>query len=118
MRVDIVRSAIAIALVLITSAAPPMARAATTPLRGDYVGRLHGLDHGAIAISTDSQSVLAYVCDGTGTSVTVAQWFKGTPSDNAASLVAGKAKLDVALDADRASGTVTLVPVPSQTYAR
>jgi hypothetical protein len=107
MRVNFVR-VIAFALVLAIGAATRIACAAERPVRGDFVGQLRGLDRGAIAISTDGHSVLAYVCDGTSTRVTVAQWFKGTPSDNAVSLVAGKAKLDVQVDADRASGTVTL----------
>ena len=104
---DIRRSVIAFALLLLSLAAVrPIARAADEPARGDYVGQLQGLERGAIAISTDGRSVLAYVCDGTAEHVTVAQWFKGTPSANTLSLGAGRATLDARLDTDRASGTV------------
>ncbi len=109
MHTNIRRSVIAFALLLLSLAAVrPIARAADEPARGDYVGQLQGLERGAIAISTDGRSVLAYVCDGTAEHVTVAQWFKGTPSANTLSLGAGRATLDARLDTDRASGTVTL----------
>jgi hypothetical protein len=108
MRVTATLKLIALALAVSNSAATEIAHAAEYPVRGDFVGQVPGLYRGAIAISTDGHSVLAYVCDGTSERVTVALWFKGTPSDNDISLFAGKAKLDVQLDADRASGTVTL----------
>jgi hypothetical protein len=67
------RKVIAFALVLSIGAATEIARAAEDPARGDFIGQLRGLDRGAIAISTDSHNVLAYVCDGTSARVTVAQ---------------------------------------------
>jgi hypothetical protein len=108
MGVTAIRRVIALALALSTSAATEIVRAAEDPVAGDFVGQVPDLYRGAVAISTDGHRVLAYVCDGTSTRVTVARWFAGAASDNTISLSAGKAKLDVQLDADRASGTVTL----------
>ena len=94
-----------------TPAATPTSTAA--PVAGDFVGVFNTVD--GIAISTNGQQLIAYVCDGPPShAVTVSVWFKGAVSHNAADLTAANGfHLVVSWTAQAARGTVSLSNGPS-----
>ena len=64
-----------------------------------------------VAVITDDERVLAYVCDGTGAAATVGAWFVGTHDGAGFSLThASGARLDGRLDGDGVRGAFTLGP--------
>ncbi len=73
-----------------------------------YAGQLDG-SQTFIAVATNGTDVQAYVCDGAETSVSIAQWFKGTLTDDAFDLTAEDgAHLAGQVGAAAATGTLTL----------
>jgi hypothetical protein len=62
-----------------------------------------------IAIATNGTDILAYVCDGTETDITIAEWFKGTLSGKSFSLTSkSTAQLTGQIEDGAATGTLTL----------
>lgn len=62
-----------------------------------------------IAIATNGTDILAYVCDGTDTDATIAEWFKGTLSGKSFSLTSkSTAQLIGQIEDGAAIGTLTL----------
>ncbi len=86
------------------------AAATVNPLlaKFEYVGRLADSE-AFIGISTQNDDVLAYVCDGLGKSVNVAQWFKGKMISNSVAITAGGGfNLNASVAGGDVTGTVTL----------
>ncbi|HKM63470.1 MAG TPA: hypothetical protein VJY39_13375 [Acidisphaera sp.] len=76
---------------------------------GDYVGLIGGVPGGRIALSTDGQHVLAYVCDGTDTDpANLARWMRGEAAGTAIDVGANGVTVIAQVQGDRASGTVIL----------
>jgi hypothetical protein len=89
-----------------TPTAAPTATAATL-VKGEFVGdagRLAG-----IALSTNGQQVIAYLCDGNAQYLSLAEWFKGPVTSSGIDITnAHGAHLVAAVSAPAITGTVTL----------
>ncbi len=76
-------------------------------MKGEFVGDASNL--AGIALSTNGQRVIAYVCDGTDKHISLAEWFSGPVTNNGIDLTnAHGAHLVAALSAQAITGTVTL----------
>ena len=83
----------------------------TTPV-GTFVGTVDGTDAFVALVPQEDNSLIAYVCDGQ----TISTWFKGERNENAVDLTAANgARLQASLEADTATGSITLTD--GQTYA-
>ncbi|HME21180.1 MAG TPA: hypothetical protein VKI44_07475 [Acetobacteraceae bacterium] len=76
---------------------------------GDYVGVIGGVPGGRIALSTDGQHVLAYVCNGTDTdTANLARWMHGETAGGVFDVGTTGITVIAQLQGDKASGTVIL----------
>ncbi|HME21179.1 MAG TPA: hypothetical protein VKI44_07470 [Acetobacteraceae bacterium] len=76
---------------------------------GDYVGVIGGVPGGRIALSTDGQHVLAYVCNGADTdAANLARWMHGEIADGAFDVGTIGVTVIAHLQGDKARGTVIL----------
>ena len=73
-----------------------------------YAGRVNDSE-AFISVATNGTDILAYVCDGTETDVTIGEWFKGTLSGKSFELTSkSTAQLGGQIGDDAATGTLTL----------
>ncbi len=89
--------------------------ASGTPVNGEFVGHVGTLvDFG---LSTDGQNVIAYLCDGTNVQQTLAEWFKGTVTNNSIDITnAHGVHLVATLTPQAATVTITLTDGSSLTF--
>jgi len=78
---------------------------------GEYTGKLKPLPDGCIALSSDGEHVVVYLCDGSDTHPpTVSHWMRGEIVSGSAQIAAGGFTLTAQwqLEGRRAAGTLTL----------
>ena len=78
----------------------------TSLVKGEFV---ENLSLGGFALSTDGQKVIAYLCDGTVAHMSLAEWFKGTVTNNRIDITnAHGSHLVATLTPQAVTGTITL----------
>lgn len=99
--------ALFLALTMLLAACGSTPSSATpTPVKGEFV---EVLSLGGFALSTDGQQVIAYLCDGTPVHLSLAEWFKGTVTNNTIDIINGHGShLVAALTPQAVTGTITL----------
>ena len=99
--------ALFLALTMLLAACGSTPSSATpTPVKGEFVEELN---LGGFALSTDGQQVIAYLCDGTPVHLSLAEWFKGTVTNNTIDITnAHGSHLVAALTPQAVTGTITL----------
>ena len=81
-----------------------------------YAGQVNDSE-AFIAVATNGIDILAYVCDGTESDVTIAEWFKGTLSGKSFALTSkNTAKLSGQIVEDAATGALTLADGSTFTF--
>ena len=85
------------------------------PVNGEFVGHIGSLaDFG---LSTDGQTVIAYLCDGTDVQLSLAEWFKGPVTNNSVDITnAHGFHLIATLTPQAATVTITLTDGSSLTF--
>jgi hypothetical protein len=79
----------------------------TALVKGEFVGDAGGL--AGIALSTNGQQVIAYLCDGDAHQLSLAEWFRGPVTSSGIDITnAHGAHLVAAVSAQAITGTVTL----------
>ncbi len=101
---------LALALLLAACGSSPSAVTTTTTTAlttGEFVGDAGNL--AGIALSTNGQQIIAYLCNGTDKHVSLAEWFKGPMTNNSIDITnAHDARLVAVVNAQAIIGTVTL----------
>ena len=105
--------ALLLALVMLLAACGSDASSATptpttpTLVKGEFVGDVGTL--GGFGLSTDGQQLIAYLCDGTTTHLSLAEWFKGSVTNNSIDITnAHGSHLAATLTPQAVTGTITL----------
>jgi hypothetical protein len=99
--------ALLLALSMLLAACGSTPSSATpTLVKGEFV---EILSLGGFALSTDGQQVIAYLCDGTPVHLSLAEWFKGTVTNNTIDITnAQGSHLVATLTPQAVTGTITL----------
>lgn len=96
---------LALPLLLAACGSTP-ATASPTRVRGEFT---QVLSLGDFALSTDGQQVIAYLCDGTAVHLSMAEWFKGSVTQQTIDLTnAHGSHLTATLTPHAVTGTITL----------
>jgi hypothetical protein len=96
---------LALTLLLAACGSPPPA-ATPTLAKGEFT---ESLSLGDFGLSTNGQQVIAYLCDGTAVHLSLAEWFKGTVTNQTIDLTnAHGSHLTATLTSQGVTGTITL----------